>query len=327
MNISEIDNKVKEIVNSIYTQNILQSTEDIQPIGNVLTKFLDNVPENDYKYYGPSLKSLFDNFQIIRTVGDGSCFIHSFLTCTSETYRKIPLDNRGLRDPVGQKFRKETFYNMVNMMVVDQNSTSYLTFSNQNLKDETLEFIKGDGFLRDEHINIFLALFNVVNIMFFVEILPSYRASIVGGKNKILFTEINNTLPTIIIYNEYPMHYMAILVNNKFILEPSEVKTYNDKFGLKNATTKCQYKENDEVIYNNKKYSVVERRFDDNQNCTQLKLKEVGSNTNNCKKETITVDISQIGGKRNSKRRMTRIIRRTRRYKNKSRKLKKRNAK
>lgn len=421
MNIPEIDNIVKGIVNSIYPQNILQSTEDITLLDNVLdyeydgkTHFLDYINKSNDVYSEENLRSLFDNFKVIKTVGDGTCFIHSFLTCTSETYRKIPYDNR---DPVGQKFRKEIFHDMVKTIKVDKRDTKNLSFPNQQTKEETLAFIKSDRFLEDRHINIFLEIFNVVNVMFFVHILPSYRGTN-NPSNEIQFTTINKNLPTIIVYNAYPIHYMAVLVNDKFILEPSEVGTYTDLFGTTNATTqcpynigeevfynnkkyivdervfdknqncialnlkeigsntiiknvnisdvctenpnspntqqspivpqstqqsiqlpiiipestpqstpKCKHKDNDEVIYNNRKYIVVDRILDKNQTCIQLKLKDASQNINNCKKETITVNISQLGGKRNSKRITTRIIRRGRRYKNKSRKLKKRNAK
>ena len=40
------------------------------------------------------VNSIIDGFEIINTVGDGSCFIHALFTSVSETYRKIDIKNR-----------------------------------------------------------------------------------------------------------------------------------------------------------------------------------------------------------------------------------------
>ena len=107
MNVKDINKIIKEI----YKKPLLKDS-DIDKEGTILktTDFLKNLPKTEI-YSKENLTNLFYNFYKIRTVGDGTCFVHSFLTSVSETYRKIPYADRS---DVGKKFRQEYYYDLVN---------------------------------------------------------------------------------------------------------------------------------------------------------------------------------------------------------------------
>jgi hypothetical protein len=137
-------------------------------------------------------KPLFDNLEIIETIGDGTCLVHSFLQSTSELYRQL---DRSIKKLVAKVYR----LGIVSQLVAKSNH-----ISKNRLLTEVLDT---SIFLSDEIYEI-LANHYKYNYVLFTEtssvnsLIPLYKADMDASnpnRNKYLM-----------FYNKDPIHFASI---------------------------------------------------------------------------------------------------------------------
>lgn len=203
--------------------------EEIDDIGNVLGKtrygeFLDNLPEiksnsNNYikNYSITTLRKYFNDYKVVYTVGDGTCFVHSFLTSVSSNYRKLSRDEK---ESIGQKFRKVYYYNIIQN--IDANDKNY--FPNKN-KTSLLGRIENTNVWFESHdIELFLKIFKFNLLAFKMVNKPApkyFKGKLMENLliNSIDCTFIDDNYDSIITYNNNQSHYSSVYFDkNKYIL-------------------------------------------------------------------------------------------------------------
>ena len=152
-------------------------------------------PILDFKDYfsgNENIQNNLKNFRTIYTIGDGTCLIHSFLTSTSPDYRRLDYDDKGT---AGIEFR---------------------TYLSRIIEDNDLG-TNHKIYIDDNDIQL-ISNFYKINFLFFWhggnirDIRPIY----VNNDN-------DNQYNWIISYNTENNHFSSVSLNNKFILDKSEV--------------------------------------------------------------------------------------------------------
>lgn len=154
--------------------------------------------------------------EIIYTVGDGSCFIHSLFMSVSKNYRNL---TDKYKTNLAQTFRTNFLSKM--------EDNYYLSQSNLPINQDLINKYKNNFndlqfYLTDEEIQLISNRFKL-NIMFFVlsndSSIPNHISSIFVNN------DINNKdkFDWIFSYNTAGNHYSSIRIqDNKFILDSSE---------------------------------------------------------------------------------------------------------
>lgn len=191
-------------------------------------------------------KPVFDNLEIIETIGDGTCLIHSFLQSTSELYRKLDRLN---------KFRVAKVFRLgiVSQIVKKSDSIN---------KDRIItELLNMNSFLDNEVYEI-LADHYKYNFILFSEslnyniILEPYRAII----------DVNNPDRNkfILFYNKDPLHFSSLAKKEGDIYN-FQIEISDDAIAKIDITPidKCKsdHKNLEQVKYQDKQYYIYKLGF------------------------------------------------------------------
>lgn len=229
-------------------------------------------------YKMEDLKKDFNNYNVYHTVGDGTCFIHSFLFSISNLYRDYLTDKE--KSEVGQQFRKEYYYGLVNRLDTNAKYHDGSLYFQNTTKKIALEFIESDRWFEDSHILLFLRVMDFVNIISFsigqITIPKRMDSSTIG------FIECNEDYPAIVHYNTSKTHYSVVSIDDgiNYILHNNEYTILKKKYVSETSTVNCQYNDGDIIVYHGKKYKVVDRHFDDNLVCDYYNVKECNKSGN-----------------------------------------------
>ena len=146
---------------------------------------------------------LIKKWKTVVTVGDGHCLIHALFTSLLPSYRKIKYDDRG---KIGKTFRHTVFANL--------------------FEGADKEFVKGNGFLEEKHLDMFV---NTYKINVFV--LRNVRnGKTVSFELHTVDNEMLNEFDWIAINDTLDGHFSSILMGDKFRLTSDEFIDSYDRF-------------------------------------------------------------------------------------------------
>lgn len=215
------------------------------------------------KLFGDS----FSEYKTVHTIGDGSCLLHSILTCVSEAYRKVTTDKK--RREIVTVFRTQVLPFLMIDNPVNEESSKIPLFSEEDKKQSWYEDIltreistKGYNYL-DDTVGYKLATFLNVNLVFFNAV--NAQVGIIIAPEP-----IQEYSRFIFVYNYTEAHYEAIqLPDDSFTLDFEDGTTLmNDYAGTdkafaraglsESAELECKYKKGDQVEYNSSIYTILD---------------------------------------------------------------------
>ena len=268
---TNINNELEEAIVTYYSKPLL-SDETVTPVRHT------------------SFETIFKNpvaagYKIVKTVGDGDCLIHAFLTSVSPSYRRIPMEDR---TDVGGAIRRD----FLAPRITDDT--------------ETREFFEGDEYLEDQHILTLGTLFHI-NFIVFQEVPKRHKRLNLPANavNNINYLEIGTGWPWVMVHNKLGTtqgadHYSAIRdPAHRFVLEAYEegLAVAKQLAGQEDVARQCPFATGDTVVYNGDAYTVEERRFDgDPPQCVAITLKDMTSGV--LRKDIPVGDIRGLSGGR-----------------------------
>lgn len=206
------DNDILQIQNWInnYVKNNNIEVTDVDQ-----SQIIGNIDEFS-NLFKEEAKNKINNIEIINTIGDGSCFIHSLFTSISDTYRKILFENRR---KIAQDFRTQILANMTDNEYL---SESGLSISQNIINKYKNNFSNLSFYLTNEEIQLISNKYKI-NFMFFVlirsQIMPNHISTIFVNNDPSNKDKFN----WIFVYNTEETHYSALREKpDKYIFTPLE---------------------------------------------------------------------------------------------------------
>jgi hypothetical protein len=241
----EINNIIDEVINDLQVQPGLNNKETIQTCPNETSQeVLQQQP-----FLSSNLPEQLNGFSVVKTVGDGTCALHSILLMISQNYRKLDFkgrddgscyDDSQIRSEVGKRYRVFLKANM--RQLFEEEDTEGFLFENISPQDNTPEktqeillneFSESNGYI---NVNIFQYFANYfdINILVYDSVqrrfIPFYINNIKNNKRWGIVYQTRN-------------HFSAVCKKskngtNKFLFEEDTLDEildsiqYNDKPGV-----------------------------------------------------------------------------------------------
>jgi hypothetical protein len=246
-----IDTQIANIL-PLFDLSVPTSNEIIEPLRTLGEVALTGGPFNfTFNNFICKNKPLFDNVEIIETIGDGTCLIHSFLQSTSELYRKLDRLNKFR---VAKVFRLGIVPQIIkrSKFTTEQKERLFAITMGLNNNIEELK-----GYLVEELYEV-LSDYYKYNYILFNEredtrtVIQPYTTGNTGNNNFLLF------------YNNAPHHFasMANYVNEEYNfqieLQPDAIERI-DLTPVGSCTSNREITE--DVTYEGKSYSIYKLGF------------------------------------------------------------------
>lgn len=247
------------------------------------------------------------NYGVNKSANKNDCLFHSFLSCTSSTFRKLVDDK--VRNVVASFFRRVWLWNMVR--------NNHIKLLHDDLDD-----LKGVGFLEESTGEALARYFNI-------NILWTQNRDFNGAAPAATFIN-NDSDSTICIFGDsthfqpvklfYKNKNSPITAPPNFILKDFDGESWH-LVCFPPDVPACAFTEGEIVTYEGKDYQIIERRFDHGgPPCSHLVLEgPLGNNGKANSKNRITIAVEDVrvklthGGRRSTKRIRRRKQRSTRR--------------
>ena len=246
-----IDTQIANIL-PLFDISIPTTDEIIEPLRTLDELALTGGPFNfTFNNFICKNKPLFDNVEIIETIGDGTCLIHSFLQSTSAIYRKLDRLNKFR---VAKVFRLGIVPQLIKISKFNAEQKERLFAITIGINSD-IEGLK--GYLVEELYEV-LADYYKYNYILFNErddtrtVIQPYTTGNPGNNNFLLF------------YNNAPHHFasMANYVNEEYNfqieLQPDAIERI-DLTPVGSCTSDRTLREN--VTYEGKSYSIYKLGF------------------------------------------------------------------
>lgn len=234
-NNNDIKNTLEEAVINYYDGKLLDKPQ-ITAVKHTLFETLFQTP-------------FASDYNVIKTIGDGDCLIHAFLTAISPSYRRIPFQQRS---KVGGAVRRD----FIAPLITDP---------------EDRAFFESNKYLEDKHIQLLGEIFHY-NFIIFQEVPKKHRRADLppNAMNNINFIDVKTGDPWVLLHNKLGIssggdHYSAVQgpTENFIIADYNEgLATAKQLSGQEEAKTTCDFENDEIVVYKNQGYIIKYRQFE-----------------------------------------------------------------